>query len=137
MHFADISNSSHATQRATHSLSSVIQTFSELNQSIATSPVVQLSKENLILFHEWTQLPWFAEITLITIAARCLITVPLTINQRKIFNRFQALKPEITAYAEKLKTNLQAEAYLVGSRTIQYTYRSMASERTHSLGDAS
>ncbi|KAH9388808.1 Cytochrome c oxidase assembly protein cox18, mitochondrial [Tyrophagus putrescentiae] len=77
---------------------SFLSAFSDINSSIANSAVLQFTKDSLISFHEWSHLPWFAEIALVTIAARCLIAFPLTVNQRRIITR-----PKV-----------RDEAYLVG-----------------------
>lgn len=93
--------------------SSFFSSLGEIGNSIASSSVVQFSKESLITFHEWSHLPWFAEIAIVTIAARCLVAFPLTVNQRRIITRYEALKPEILAISKHLQAKVKEEAYLV------------------------
>ena len=93
---------------------SFLSAFSDINSSIANSAVLQFTKDSLISFHEWSHLPWFAEIALVTIAARCLIAFPLTVNQRRIITRYEALTPEILAISKHLQAKVRDEAYLVG-----------------------
>ena len=89
-------------------------TFADMNNSVANSTVVHFTKSNLIALHEWLHLPWFAEIALVTIAARILIAFPLTVNQRKIFHRYEALKPEILAISQYLRAKIKEEAFVLG-----------------------
>ena len=87
-------------------------TFVNMNQSIASSAWVQWTQNHLIELHEWLHLPWFAEIALVTIAARTLITFPLTIKQRQIMHRMEALTPELMIIAKNLKAKFREEEFV-------------------------
>lgn len=91
---------------------SFFSSFFGMNNSIANSSAVQLSKESLIELHEWLHIPWFAEIALVTIATRFLVTFPLTINQRKIVHRYEALQPEILRISGILRDKMKKEAFV-------------------------
>lgn len=88
-----------------------MSSWADMGQSLSSSATVHLAKTNLINLHEWTHLPWFAEIALVTLAARFLVTFPLSINQRKIMNRYEALKPEILNIKNKLGSKLKMNQY--------------------------
>ena len=79
---------------------------------IANSTPVTFTKENLITFHEWSHLPWYGEIALITLAGRCLITLPLTIHKKNVFSRYSALQSDIQQLLEqyKIKHNIHSKS---------------------------
>lgn len=106
-----------------------------MNNSIANSSAVQLSKESLIELHEWLHIPWFAEIALVTIATRFLVTFPLTINQRKIMYRYEALQPEILRISTILKDKMKKEAFIKArsAKGTQIAYSKAVSIRTWQL----
>lgn len=81
---------------------------------ITNSSVIRYSMDNLISLHEWSQMPWFLEIAAVTIAARTLVAFPLTILQRRILYRYEALKPEIEMLSKNLYNKIRADAYLAG-----------------------
>lgn len=91
---------------------SLTETFVNLNNSIATSAAVSGTKVQLFELHEWLHLPWFAEIALVTIGVRFLITLPLMIGQRRILYRYEALKPEIMNLTNLLRPKVKEYAYL-------------------------
>lgn len=101
---------------------SIANAVTDFNLSIATSSTVHFVKTNLIAFHEFSGLPWWVEISLVTAAARCLIAFPLTVNQRKIMLRYEALVPEIEKISKRLRQKLREEQYLL-NRSKQVTQK--------------
>lgn len=87
---------------------------STLFDKITNSSMVRYSMDNLISLHEWSQMPWFLEIAAVTIAARTLVAFPLTILQRRILYRYEALKPEIEMLSKNLYNKVRADAYIAG-----------------------
>ncbi|KAF7494742.1 Cytochrome c oxidase assembly protein COX18 [Sarcoptes scabiei] len=84
------------------------------SDSIARSSIVGSTMNHLISFHQWSNLPWYGEITIITLMARGLIAFPLTVLQRRILLRYEKLKPEIEALSMSLRNRIAEEAYLAG-----------------------
>nr|XP_046914770.1 cytochrome c oxidase assembly protein COX18, mitochondrial-like [Dermatophagoides farinae] len=81
--------------------------------------------DGLISLHEYLNIPWFLEISIITIMARSLVAFPLTVLQRKIMIRYEALRPEIQILSKNLRNQMKEEAYLLGlsSRKTEQIYR--------------
>ncbi|CAG2175939.1 unnamed protein product [Oppiella nova] len=86
--------------------------FSVISQKIANSLVVNSAKDQLILWHEWTGMSWSAEIAVVTIAIRALITFPLTVGQHKILAKYDALRPELIQFGQRLKKEVDSAQYL-------------------------
>src|SRR6218665_1709233 len=75
--------------------------FANWIANIDNSAAVHFTATNLARLHEYIHLPWWLEIALVTVTLRALVTFPLTINQKKIFQRHEALTPEIEAITAK------------------------------------
>ncbi|CAG2103444.1 unnamed protein product [Medioppia subpectinata] len=101
--------------------------FLAVHQKIANSGVVNQTKDNLILFHEWSGMSWSLEIALMTAAIRTLITFPLSISQHNILAKYEALKPEISHFAHQLKKEVDSAQYLLNwtplKARLMHTYR--------------
>jgi membrane protein insertase Oxa1/YidC/SpoIIIJ len=86
--------------------------FYNISKSIANSQIVETTKQNMISFHELSSISWSLEIAIITIGVRTLVTFPLAINQHKILAKYESLAPEINAFAAKMKSFIDSEAYV-------------------------
>ncbi|XP_046914770.2 cytochrome c oxidase assembly protein COX18, mitochondrial [Dermatophagoides farinae] len=105
--------------------SSSSSTLANFNYPIANSSIVRHTMDGLISLHEYLNIPWFLEISIITIMARSLVAFPLTVLQRKIMIRYEALRPEIQILSKNLRNQMKEEAYLLGlsSRKTEQIYR--------------
>lgn len=77
--------------------------FGGIYSSISNSTCVHLCQQNLINFHDYTGLPWWATIIVTTIVLRTAITFPLAVYTNKINVRLEQINKEMPAIVEELK----------------------------------
>lgn len=94
---------------------SILSSYGEFIQKVVldieSSKTIQFVQNSLIELHDFTGLPWWANIALTTFAFRTLITLPLSIYQQKVLQRYLALSREMEIYAKKLSQELPIQAY--------------------------
>ncbi|BAM79044.1 similar to mitochondrial inner membrane protein OXA1 [Cyanidioschyzon merolae strain 10D] len=66
-------------------------------------PVVQ----GIIMFQEYTDLPWWATVAAVTVLARILV-LPLTLNTFRNAARMQSIKPDVDAIKERMQAAMHS-----------------------------
>ena len=84
------------------------------------SAPVEFAMRHLMDFHEVFHIPWWSEIVIVTLGLRAIVTFPLIINQRKIFQRFNDLQPEIQELSESLKKRIMLDVRAMGGDSLQF-----------------
>lgn len=123
-----ITNSQHAIPL--HSITpvrhySMESFFGGIYSSISNSTCVHICQQNLINFHDYTGLPWWATIIVTTILYRTAITFPLAVYTNKISVRLEQINAEMPAIEEELKaeTAKAKHLYKLSDRDTQRLYR--------------
>lgn len=122
--------SSHHALPAVHSkisarYFSVQAFFGGIYTEISNSTCVHLCQQNLINFHDYTGLPWWATIIVTTIVLRTIITSPLTVYTNKIAIRLEQIGAEMPPIVAELKmeTAQAKHLYNLSDRDTQRLFR--------------
>ena len=85
--------------------------------------VVHSAEQLFLSAHSLTGLPWWAVIVGSTVALRCVITLPLAIQQNKLIARVELLWPTIEEYKEAIKHNVVVKCRREGVQDLNVVNR--------------
>lgn len=107
------------------SLQSVIQTQTNVFQSLSNSTPVEYLQTFVVNLHDTTGLPWWATIICTTVLLRSVITVPLAVYQNYITGKLQNLGGELNELAKELRKEvaIATKMYKWDNRTANYNFK--------------